>query len=1117
MEANLFESQPAVLPDNGVAAVASPDGFEFSGYDKAMAEISHQQQVEAATTSEKWKGFSDTWDSTYVARAYDYAKNDFLFMFEDSDPEWLKTNSSNMMAERLNRLDIQPKYYRQFADAKSEPHFRAIQQRIQEAQRSEKNINDTLNNYGGLMTERSLSTFATNFADIDVITSGGLAMANKMNGLRRLMLTNKKKVYSGLVGIHGATAAAAYETDPAVGAGEAVFFASIGSVADMAQIKYYNHKALDVPDDVQTGKSSPITDSETDPFVMQSTLDRIRKNKGDDVDMVPFQKGIDDAAEAGVITKDEAATLTAGLSNKKTMDRTKVRFLAKDNGDGTVSINGSKKRIAIAALLGLGATAASADEDGVVEIVATGIGAITVLAAMGLMGGSALKKVYDVTTKAQATTAIKNFFTGIPEWNTIDVDSFKGGGKTQKVYTFEDARKAIFETIEPLRKTLDLIPQGKKYVKEKALKLINDMLFDTGSGQSMTMERNRDRMFHSWDNMILNSMNNSYKLWRKNLDNVAKYNSDEGYFIGSRNAFEQEVFNHMTGIKISDNEFVKEAAASVNKTITVMETELKEARDLFRQKAAAEIERLTKELDTNPSAKAGIETIRQQLIDIQKIKLSHNNIRTQSIRVLSTNIDGKGREALINIVADVYGRSTAFADKLIRVMSNNPSVRAFMIDGEIVFLDDLVPNFSKWKDFDYELLDGTPARMSLKTLFETNPTTSMSTTAKNLAGHIAFMDKSHTVKSIDDLIASLKANGVPKTTTDALDDTKNLILGNPILDQSSDLSKWRRELTNLTIGATMGLSVLSQLPEALRLLFSKGNPIANLSNSVSVALGKYKYKEVLLEMIEDMGLAQDSKGLTFGAIDHIGDNNINVQTNRVQPAQAAASRATEVARDTSLFMMVHTSDLLTKIAMMKNVEWLNDIVNGTVKLSPDRMNIFGLNAENMAMFKKHLKLEKGKKLGLADWSREDRLEFYKVMQNMTMKDVQNTTLGNAPQWTRTSELGMAISLLTRHSIGAVANHGIYGLKGMVNGDLFSVGRENVSMFIGGYVAAMLRDTLKDKEPDHAKYAAYAFMGLGLAQPFEIIKSLADPALFSQSAKIAETTNDALLETVGAQQ
>ncbi len=1058
---------------------------KIDGYQQSMVEINNQRNVEEATFMEKWSGFSDTWDTTYAGRAIDYMANDLPFLMDDVDVDWQRINDDKIINERLNNNGIQPKYSRQFADAKNEPHFNAILKRVIETQDAERNVGETLNSYGTGLTERAVSTFVTNLADIDAVTSGGLSVANKVASLRTLMLQNKTAMALGTSGIHATTSKIAYETDPNVTSAEAVFFGTVGALADIGQVKYYDHKWSLPKDDVVDGVANRRP-YQTYKDALDEDLAAIRGMGADHVEYSQYVDGINAIERAGIITKEEASSLLHGLSNKSVMAKAKIRLKARMNPDGTVSVRGSVNKWTVAALVSMGFAVEAEGSDGVF-ITAFGLGAFALLGAAGFLAVRGAKNAGVALDVATAADMSKKFWSKVKEFKSA-----------------EDFRVSLFESTQPIRNAFKTLPPD---IKKAADDLLNKLLFDTSDGTVMTLERNRDRMFNSWDKRSLDIMSTNYRQWLRTngLGTLFTSKDELGYYIGSRNQFEQAVFNHMEGVKVSDNANVIKAADDIAALKKRVDDELAEAVGI----AADKIEVAIKEAKTTED----ITKLSDDLDYINGIlkSVEYNKLRTQNMHVIINAMSREGVELLAQKFADMSGLSL---DDMTGLFAHIKAGKTFeeSLEGlakyistkEGVPLKEITFNKAKFTPFEYQTITGESGSMTLNDLFEINPSMAMSTYAKDIAGHIAMLDAGLSERSVMEFLSDLKkTHGVDEVAVQDLVDAVNLVMGRPILDQSSTLSKFRRDASNYVMSLTMGLSVLSQAPEVVRMLFtSSGGELKQLSSQIRQIFKGYKHKGILSELLDDMGLAMDTKGLQFGAVDHIGDNNINVSTGRLSNAGNAFTKLGEMGRDASLYMMVQTSDFLTKLAMMRNLERLSEIVSGRSKLSADRMKIFGITEENSAMLKSKIGTLP-KKLNLKDWSREDRLEFYKIMQNMTMKDVQSTTLGNAPAWQRNNEFGAAISLLTRFSTGAIANHGIYAAKGLRNGDALSVGRENVGMFVGGYLAAAMRDSLAGKEYDNDKYVLYGILGLGIVQPFEVVKSLADPSIFSKSADLAD--------------
>jgi len=1061
---------------------------KITGYEDAAREIRHQQDVEDSTFMEKWSGFSDTWDSTYMHRAIDYMRHDLPVLLSTTvDKKWQMDNTDKVMNERLNDMGIQPKFFRQFADATNEQHFRAITNRIIETQDAERNVADTLNNYGMGLTEQATSSLITGMLDIDIATSGGLAIMNKISSLRTLMLRNQNPMALGVTGIHAATAKIAYETDPNVTEGEALFFGVLGSLVDYGQIKYYNHR-MPLADNIKHSET-PYKDA------LNEDLDSIRA--GATTIRSAFEDLADKMTDIGMISKDDADSIMAGLSNKAKMSKARFNIKFANIGDGTVDIGG--KKFLIASLASMGIAVEAEGSDGMV-LTATVGGLMILAAAVGFVGLKSLREASGELTKANAKAQGKKFL-----------------AKVKEADSEEALRGALFESYKAIERSITDVSMPKA-LKDSALDMLNKMLFNAMDGTYFTVDRNANRMSTTWDMKSMDIMSQGWRQWLREptvmaiTKNLLRTKDSAGYVIGSRNQFEQMVFRHMEGIEESTDKFVIKAANDIKGLKDKMNKELVEAAKNRIQKLEAELSTAT------PKRKSEIKVIINEIKEIPNT-VEYNKFRTGNMTVLVNSMDESSRKLLSEQFSAMLNIEREYADMLVadlgRGMDFNKALSAIAEDifkaqdKKGIAITAIKFDKSKFKAFEYSTVDGQSSTLLLNDLFEINPSLAMGSYAKEIAGNAAMLDAGISAFEFTTLMRALEKAGVDKTAISDLVDSKNIMMGGTILDQNSRISKLRREVSNAVIMMSMPLSALSQIPEALRLLTTNAKNLQSVGQNISSMLNSYKHKGILIELLDEMGLAQQSKGLSFGAVDHIGVDNIQVSTSRVGTVAKAGSRATEIGRDSALYLMVHTSDFLTKMSMMINIDRLSRILNGSEVMSPSRLKIYGLDEATIALLKPKLS-KLGDKLGLDKWTREERLAFYKVLDNLVMKDVMDTSLGNSPSWARNSELGAAISLMSRYSMGLVANGGVFSIKGLRNGDKFAVGAENAAMFTGAFVATMVRDSLAGREPDYDKAAAYALLSLGMITPFDVVMSLADPALFAKSADYADVVRSIVI-------
>lgn len=231
----------------------------------------------ALGVGDKWQAFSKTWDDTWAVKGYDYFKYDNGWL-ETPDDSFVESWSNEAILETLNASSLPISYYKKLADAKNPEHKRSLLTwAVQDNNRNDF-INKTLNSYGGVFTERTMSSLTTGLLDIDLPIAGTFGVAAK--------LTKARKVMSGAAAAtHLSAAAFVYETsDGEISAGEASLFGLIGSLADGFVVSRIGRATPNTKADLVDATTDGLMDTPTNTKLVKLTDEadsvRTRVDKG---------------------------------------------------------------------------------------------------------------------------------------------------------------------------------------------------------------------------------------------------------------------------------------------------------------------------------------------------------------------------------------------------------------------------------------------------------------------------------------------------------------------------------------------------------------------------------------------------------------------------------------------------------------------------------------------------------------------------------------------------------------------------------------------------------------------------------------------------------------------
>ena len=786
-------------------------------------------------------------------------------------------------------------------------------------------------------------------------------------------------------------------------------------------------------------------------------------------------KTVDDLEASGYITSKESIAIERGLIEGH-LDEVAVSIQFKANKDGvtfspvqkdTTKPKGNFGKSKLPYVL-IGLTASTMAFAGGDTIDA---GGMSLLAMLALAGG-ALFILRPAIAKWFKQTA-----------NTAQQGVQSRGFRKSAEGIVDDAQTSFTNTFAPLMKDHS----------EQFRTLASKLYYDVMSGTEYTMERAKSMMFRAWDYEMLDTANIAYKEWatEQGLGFSDKVKDMFETGITQRIRFEQQVMDYIEYGKFADSPAVVRYADYLERM----------KKDVWDKGFEAGAKGFT---EGNGLGKSYMPRfINGYMTSV--LKSVDDDTFEAIVMQFSKTMDGDVEKA------SEYLRAIRDANQSKRQLASIPELQKYLDEQGItrVSAEEMASEFgirdAQWGrtkarikinkqmfgEIKINTLDGDEVTLNINDFFEGSAVTVMQRYLNQASGHIALGQKNMT---IDEAMA-IAEKGTGHNATVMKNDLERLV-GNPILDETAPTTKLIRDLNNYTTARRMVTSVISLAFESFLVgsqLNSQG--FKQAVRNITKLMGKSgKDSELMNQMMNEFGVSgQHMKGLSFGAFHHLDDANMVGGTYRDSKGGALFSKMGEMMRDVILTPLVYMSDFLSKINAMNQMGEIYKLANGK-KIPQYRLDAYGITPEFLEKMKGRLELNADgalKKIDTSGWSKEDMLEFQKVIDNMTRKTIQETTMGATGAWSRNTEAGMAASMLMKFPMEAFSQHGLFGLKGMLNNDPRAY--TNFFMaFAGGYVSAAIRSEMLGRDYSEEELMMYALMSMPL-NIFSLIEGVNNPA------------------------
>ena len=199
------------------------------------------------------------------------------------------------------------------------------------------------------------------------------------------------------------------------------------------------------------------------------------------------------------------------------------------------------------------------------------------------------------------------------------------------------------------------------------------------------------------------------------------------------------------------------------------------------------------------------------------------------------------------------------------------------------------------------------------------------------------------------------------------------------------------------------------------------------------------------------------------------------------------------------------SDVLQRANLSLNAEkfanFVNEGADGAKGINKSRLRGLGIDDATIEMFSDTFTMNSKGRLSSVDytgWGLKKKDKFGEILRNMNQAVSPETTIGETGLYTRTTDLGRALSSLITYPMQQFNIHGVEDLKHMDKmAYLHSVGG-----FAGAYIGLQARYSVQGKDMDNEKVVMYALMNMPQLGALSSMSSMIAPATLS-------TVNDAV--------
>jgi hypothetical protein len=217
-------------------------------------------------------------------------------------------------------------------------------------------------------------------------------------------------------------------------------------------------------------------------------------------------------------------------------------------------------------------------------------------------------------------------------------------------------------------------------------------------------------------------------------------------------------------------------------------------------------------------------------------------------------------------------------------------------------------------------------------------------------------------------------------------------------------------------------------------------------------------------------------------------------------ALSAIRNGTMKMRDFSIYLnqLGRMGDILQQAGMEMNLEKIANFIHkediGATGIEKGRMKEWGITPEFVERFKNKIELNEDgtiKKMNSKNWSIKSRDELANVLRVMNQQISPETTIGETPLFSRTTDLGRAMTGLITYPIMQFNEYGLNDLKHLDR----RAAIHSMGAFMGSYLGLKARYAAQGKEVEEEQVIMYAILNIPITGAYTSIKGMLDPAMF----------------------
>ena len=394
-------------------------------------------------------------------------------------------------------------------------------------------------------------------------------------------------------------------------------------------------------------------------------------------------------------------------------------------------------------------------------------------------------------------------------------------------------------------------------------------------------------------------------------------------------------------------------------------------------------------------------------------------------------------------------------------------------------------------------IDGVDTRITKANFVERDAKVILDRTANSIYGQSALAKAgwktTEALKKSIDKVPDAKVRNELNQITD-------LVLGIPIPSNNP----WLHELSMITkdvlITAKLPLVVLSTPPELINTIMHQGlgRSLRNTARVFRNMFGDAPKNSNLAQMIEMTGL-----GTSVNRLDFTGFRGFTDQAGDLDDVTALSSirNGTMKMRDFSIYLnqLGRMGDMMQRAGMEMNLEKIANFIHkndtSVRGIEPHRAKEWGIDDAFVKEFKNKIKFNEDGTLATMnskEWSIKSRDKLASVLRVMNQQISPETTIGETPLFSRTTDLGRTLTGLITYPMMQFNEYGLNDLRHLDKRAVIHA----TGAFIGSYLGLQARYAIQGKDVDEETVILYAILNMPQAGMYSSIKGMLSPAMFS---------------------